>query len=252
MVANGFKVYFLDDYRSTPELSFLVRYKKCACGIMVTASHNPPSDNAVKVYWSTGGQVVPPHDKAIIERVMNVAEIKTRRFPASGRRRQDRLLQGRSRRGLHQSVASQAFPGPRDLKIIYSPLHGVGESAVCPGARGRRLHGRRSLRPASRAGRRFSECAGPRLEPREPSRLRRDHRARPKSAGRHRSSPPIPTATAWAAPPRVTKDRNGAWGTFTGNQLGALLADYVCEQRKKAGTPRPKTLPGQDARHHAR
>ncbi len=76
MVANGFEVYFLDDYRATPQLSFAVREKKCDCGIMVTASHNPPSDNAVKVYWSTGGQVLPPHDKAIIDRVMNVDEIK--------------------------------------------------------------------------------------------------------------------------------------------------------------------------------
>ena len=64
MVAHGFRVYFLDEYRSTPELSFLVRYKHCACGIMVTASHNPPSDNAVKGYWSTGGQILPPHDRA--------------------------------------------------------------------------------------------------------------------------------------------------------------------------------------------
>ena len=94
MVANGFTVYFLDDYRSTPELSFLVRHKQCACGIMVTASHNPPSDNAVKVYWSTGGQVVPPHDKAIVERVMNVAEIKRVDFQQRGRRRQNHPLQG--------------------------------------------------------------------------------------------------------------------------------------------------------------
>ncbi len=50
-------------YRSTPELSFAVRYKQCECGIMVTASHNPPSDNAVKAYWSTGGQLLPPHDQ---------------------------------------------------------------------------------------------------------------------------------------------------------------------------------------------
>ena len=64
MVAAGFTVYFLDGYRSTPELSFAVRYKQCSCGIMVTASHNPPSDNAVKVYWSTGGQLLPPHDAA--------------------------------------------------------------------------------------------------------------------------------------------------------------------------------------------
>src|SRR5262245_31790463 len=63
MVAAGFRVFFLQGFRSTPECSFLVRYKKCACGIMVTASHNPPSDNAVKAYWSTGGQLVPPHDQ---------------------------------------------------------------------------------------------------------------------------------------------------------------------------------------------
>ena len=50
MVANGFEVFFIDQYRSTPELSYLVRLKECDCGIMVTASHNPPSDNAVKAY----------------------------------------------------------------------------------------------------------------------------------------------------------------------------------------------------------
>ena len=55
MVAAGFKVYYLNGHRSTPLLSYTVRAKNCACGIMVTASHNPPSDNAVKVYWSTGG-----------------------------------------------------------------------------------------------------------------------------------------------------------------------------------------------------
>ena len=53
-VANGFTVYFIDQFRSTPELSYLIRYKNCDGGIMVTASHNPPSDNAVKVYWSSG------------------------------------------------------------------------------------------------------------------------------------------------------------------------------------------------------
>ena len=98
MTAAGFTVYFLQGYRSTPELSFLVRYKQCSCGIMVTASHNPPSDNAVKVYWSTGGQVLPPHDKGIIERVMNTQEIRRAEFRRDARRRQDRHLPGRSRR----------------------------------------------------------------------------------------------------------------------------------------------------------
>ena len=75
MVAAGFTVYFLDGYRSTPELSFTVRYKKCSCGIMVTASHNPPSDNAVKAYWSTGGQLLPPHDQGVIDCVMSTTTI---------------------------------------------------------------------------------------------------------------------------------------------------------------------------------
>ena len=72
MAAAGFQVYFLDGYRSTPELSFAVRYKRCDCGIMITASHNPPADNAVKVYWSTGGQLLPPHDEECIDCVQQV------------------------------------------------------------------------------------------------------------------------------------------------------------------------------------
>ena len=75
LVANGFTVYFIDQYRSTPELSYLIRFKKCDCGIMVTASHNPPSDNAVKVYWSSGAQLIPPHDKAVIAKVGAVNEL---------------------------------------------------------------------------------------------------------------------------------------------------------------------------------
>ena len=60
MAAAGFTVFFLDGYRSTPELSFAVRYKQCDCGIIITASHNPPSDNAVKAYGPSGGQYIPP------------------------------------------------------------------------------------------------------------------------------------------------------------------------------------------------
>ena len=87
MVAAGFQVYLLDDFRATPELSYLVRVRSCHCGIMVTASHNPPSDNAVKVYWSTGGQILPPHDQKIIDHVMQVQQIRTTPF-------QDALAQG--------------------------------------------------------------------------------------------------------------------------------------------------------------
>ena len=76
MAAAGFTVYFFDGYRSTPELSFAVREMNCACGIMITASHNPPADNAVKVYWSSGGQLLPPHDAGAIEQMKRVTWIK--------------------------------------------------------------------------------------------------------------------------------------------------------------------------------
>ncbi len=132
MVANGFKVYFLDDYRATPQLSFAVRYKQCDCGIMVTASHNPPSDNAVKVYWSTGGQVLPPHDKAIIQRVMNVDEIKRTDFATALAAGKVEIATAEIDREFLKAAGEYGWPGPRDLKLIYSPLHGVGSNAVLP------------------------------------------------------------------------------------------------------------------------
>ena len=132
MAAAGFKVYFLDGYRSTPELSFAVRHTDSTCGIMVTASHNPPSDNAVKVYWAGGVQVLPPHDKGIIERVMNVEQVRRRPFAEALAAGQIVYCQEEVDAAFIAAVKSQALPGPRELKIIYSPLHGVGASAVLP------------------------------------------------------------------------------------------------------------------------
>ena len=59
MVGNGFDVLMFDGFRATPELSFTVRDQQCDCGIMISASHNPPSDNAIKAFWSNGGQLQP-------------------------------------------------------------------------------------------------------------------------------------------------------------------------------------------------
>ena len=67
--------------------------QKCTCGIMVTASHNPPSDNAVKAYWSTGGQLLPPHDQGVIDRVMNCTTINRVPFAEGLAERQDRVCQ---------------------------------------------------------------------------------------------------------------------------------------------------------------
>ena len=75
--ANNIKVYLFSDLRPTPELSFALKYLNCKCGIVLTASHNPPEYNGYKVYWEDGGQIVPPEDKNIIEEInkLNYREI---------------------------------------------------------------------------------------------------------------------------------------------------------------------------------
>lgn len=67
--ANGIHVYLFSELRTTPELSFAVRHLECHAGIVLTASHNPPEYNGYKVYWTDGGQIVPPHDNAIIAEI---------------------------------------------------------------------------------------------------------------------------------------------------------------------------------------
>ncbi|PIE50134.1 MAG: phosphoglucomutase [Flavobacteriales bacterium] len=72
LTANGIKVLLFPHHRPTPELSFTVRNKNCNAGIVLTASHNPPEYNGYKVYWNDGAQIVPPHDKAIIDEFYGV------------------------------------------------------------------------------------------------------------------------------------------------------------------------------------
>jgi len=75
--ANGIQVYLFSDLRPTPELSFALKYLGCQCGIVLTASHNPPEYNGYKVYWQDGGQIVPPQDGEIIQAIekLNYNEI---------------------------------------------------------------------------------------------------------------------------------------------------------------------------------
>ena len=199
---------------------------------MVTASHNPPSDNAVKVYWSTGGQILPPHDKGIIERVMNTQEIRRADFDEMLAAGKIVLCQDEMDAKFQQAVLTQATPGPRELKVIYSPLHGVGATAVVPVLAADGFTDVEVFGPHAKPDGDFPNVPGHVAESREPAGVRRDHRA-----GQAKRAPiwcwrPIRTATASAARRRSRSPRTRRWHTLTGNQLGALLADYVLENRK--------------------
>jgi len=239
MVARGFTVYFLDGYRSTPELSFAVRMKNCSCGIMVTASHNPPSDNAVKVYWSTGGQLLPPHDKNVIDRVMNVQDI--RRAPFAQARADGKIVYCEEEvdAAYIEAAAAQRFEGPRDVKIIYSPLHGVGASAVMPLLEKDGFAGVELFGPHAEPDGDFPNVPEHVANPENPEVFDAlIARARETGAELVMATDPDCDRIGCAAP--KTSSADAPWGTLTGNQIAALLTEYVLAQRKKAGTLSPE------------
>ncbi len=238
MAAAGFKVWFLDGYRSTPEASFAIRYKNCDCGIMITASHNPPTDNALKVYWSTGGQLLPPHDQNVIDRVYRVKEIVRIPWEAGLASGQIEYCQEEVDAAFVAAVMRQSTPGPRDLKIIYSPLHGVGTSAVCP--------------VLDAAGFKEVEIFGPHAAPDPDFTNVPGHVANPENAvvfdamiirGKQIGTDLIlatdPDCDRLGCATRLTPAADAAWGTLTGNQIGSLLTDSLLAARKAAGTLHP-------------
>jgi phosphoglucomutase len=130
--ANGFKVYLFDSLRPTPELSFAIRYFKCQSGVVITASHNPKEYNGYKAYWDDGGQIISPHDKLIIEEVQKVSSDKVNfkarpeNIESIGTEIDD--IYTNQITGL--SLAHDIIRRQKDMKIIYTPLHGSGVKLV--------------------------------------------------------------------------------------------------------------------------
>lgn len=236
MIAAGFKVFFLDGHRSTPELSFAVRQKRCCCGIMVTASHNPPSDNAVKAYWSTGGQLLPPHDKGTIDKVMSVEEIQRADFDEALAAGQIELCQDEIDPLFFDAVLQQQTPGPRDLKVVYSPLHGVGATAVCPVLEKAGFDGVELYGPQAEPNGDFPNVPGHVSNP-ENTVVFDDIAAHAKSIGADLALATDPDCDRIGCSAPLTNDADAEWHTLTGNQIGALLADYYLETRRDRLSP---------------
>jgi phosphoglucomutase len=130
--ANGFKTYLFDGFRSTPELSFAVRELNCAAGIVITASHNPPADNGFKAYWSDGAQLVAPHDKGVLKLAEEISEIHVTDYETAVADGQIVLVGEAVDQKYVAAAAAEAVGQARELKIVYSPLHGAGQTNVLP------------------------------------------------------------------------------------------------------------------------
>ncbi len=137
--ANGIKTYLFESLRPVPELSFAVRQLGCTAGIMITASHNPPKYNGYKVYWDDGSQIVAPRDKDIINKVRNITDfkeiktiskeeaIKKGLFNFIGIEMDDKYIATLKSHILNPEIVEKEG---KELKIVYTPLHGTGNTIV--------------------------------------------------------------------------------------------------------------------------
>jgi len=129
--ANGIHVYLFEDLRTTPELSFSVRHLECHCGIVLTASHNPPEYNGYKVYWQDGGQLVPPQDAEIVNEINSLAysEIKfdaqEQRITMIGKDVDDAFINASVKNGNFTNQQAKD-----DLTVVFTSLHGTSITTV--------------------------------------------------------------------------------------------------------------------------
>lgn len=139
LAANGIRAYLFESLRPTPELSFAVRYLHATAGIVITASHNPPQYNGYKVYWSDGGQIVPPYDKKIIDRVNAVSDYGAVRTMSEAEARRQGMIEviGKEVDDAYMDALKRVVLRPevirkmaKDIKIVYTPLNGTGYMPV--------------------------------------------------------------------------------------------------------------------------
>ena len=237
MAGNGIEVHLFPALRPTPQLSFTVRHLGCTAGIVVTASHNPKEYNGYKVYWSDGGQIVPPHDKGIIDCVRAVAgpaEVKWGKNEADQKR--IHLLDGAADQAywdtvLNLRLSENLKTNGSDLSIVYTPLHGTGSASVIPvlnAAGFRNVHIVESQREPDGN---FPTVHSP--NPEEGAALSEAIELA-KTVGAHLVLGTDPDADRVGI--AVPDDRaEGGWRLLNGNETGALLVDYVVSERHRHG-----------------
>ena len=131
--ANGIKVYMFESVRSTPGLSFAIRHLRAISGDMFSASHNLPTDNGKKVYDLHGGQLIPPEDQTLVDEVTgNVKEIKVMDFDKARNGGLIEYVGEEVDKAYYDAVSRVSLSDERDIKIVYSPLHGTGLTSVYP------------------------------------------------------------------------------------------------------------------------
>jgi phosphoglucomutase len=234
--AQGLHVCLFESHRSTPELSFAVRYLKCDVGVMITASHNPPSDNGVKVYWTAGGQVLPPHDSGIIDCVYQSNEIPVADFDTAITEGKIELIGSDVDEAYVRTVSLMSLSPARKLNAVFTPLHGVGETSVFRVLEEAGFEGIEICHAQQEPNGNFPNVPNQLPNPELPAVFG------PAIEQAQQSGAALVLASDPDAD-RLGVSVRSAAGEFvhlTGNRIGVLLADYVLRKRKAAGTLGPQ------------
>lgn len=234
-VANGITCFLFSSLRPTPELSFAIRTLKTDTGVVVTASHNPRQYNGYKAYWNDGAQVIPPHDAGIIDEVNAVETVKTISKDDALKNGKLKIIDKEIDEAFWKMCSSQLFrpslikEKAASVKIVYTPLHGTGAMHV------EKVLGDLGLNVITVPEQKAPDGNFPTVE--KPNPEEKAALALALALGKKEKADCVmatdPDADRFGS---AFPDNGGNFVLITGNQMGALLLDYIVTSRNELGT----------------
>lgn len=237
--ANGIKVYLFEELRPTPELSFAIRTLGCHGGVVCTASHNPKEYNGYKAYWNDGSQLVPPHDKNVIKEVDKIASVDDVKWSGGeaniipvGKELDEQYIS--MVKGL--SVYPDIIEKHKDLKIVYTSIHGTGIKLVPPVLERFGFKNVHVVKEQMEPDGNFPTVVYPNPEESEAMSLGLKL-AEQLDADILCGTDPDADRVAIGV-----KDNHGKWVLMNGNQTAVLAFNYLIEARKAKGIAQPNDM----------
>jgi phosphoglucomutase len=230
--ANGITVYLYKELRPTPQLSFTVRELGCQSGIVITASHNPREYNGYKVYWVDGSQVVSPHDKNIVAEVNAITNVKDIKFKGVKKRIKmiGEVLDKKYLKAVKSiAVSPRIIKKQKDLKIVFSSIHGTGITMVPPALAQLGFENVTIVQEQATPNGNFPTVVYPNPEEKEAMSLAL------KKAQEIDADLVIATDPDADRVGMGVKNPDGEWQLLNGNQAASLIIFYLLKAWKSAG-----------------
>ncbi|MGE5108158.1 MAG: phospho-sugar mutase [Sphingobacteriales bacterium] len=239
MGANGIKVLLFEALRPTPEISYAIRFHKCKGGVVCTASHNPKEYNGYKAYWDDGAQLVPPHDKNVITEVDKITSVSDVKW--SGGEKNITLI-GKEMDAEYikmvksLSVYPEIIAKQKDLKIVYTPIHGTGIMLVPEVLKNFGFTNVTIVEEQSKPDGNFPTVVYPNPEEKEAMSIGLT-KAQELDADILLGTDPDADRVGVGV-----KDNHGNWVLMNGNQTAVLAFNYMIEARKAKGIAQPNDM----------